>query len=141
MKRFAVAGLVVALGISGVLADDKTIAELEGTYKAVALTKDGKEAPDDVVSSITARIAGDEITFTVSDKNHPAKFKIDTKAKPAHIDLSPSDGTEKGKTFLGIYKLEKGELILAFTEKGDRPTEFKGEGDVRLIRLKPDPKK
>ena len=50
--------------------------------------------------------------------------------------LSPSDGAEKGKTFPGIYKLEKGELTLAFTEKADRPKEFKSDEDVILMKLK-----
>ncbi len=47
-----------------------------------------------------------------------------------------ADGEAKGKTFPGIYKLEKGELTLVFTEKGDRPKEFKSDDEVMLLKLK-----
>ena len=59
---------------------------------------------------------------------------------PATIDIAPLDGPEKGKTFPGIYKFENGELWLVFAEKGDRPADFKGEGEgvmvVKLLRKK-----
>ena len=141
MKQFTMACVVVILGIARLGADEKAIKELEGTYKTVSVVHDGKTASEELISHMSVHIVGDEIVFTVRDKNHPARFKIDTKPSPAHIDLLPSDGPEKGKTFLGIYKQEKGELVIAFTEKGDRPTEFRGEGDVRLIRLKLEEKK
>ena len=140
MKRFAVAGLVLMLGISGLLADDNDLKSLEGSYKAVAMEHAGKAAPADTVSNTTIKIMGNELAVTIKDATKTAKIKVDPKAKPAHIDISPADGPEKGKTFPGIYKIEKGELTIAFTEKGDRPTEFKGEGEVRLIRLKRDEK-
>ena len=140
MKRFAVAGLVLMLGISGLLADDSDLKGLEGSYKAVALVFAGKDAPADTLSNTTVKITGDELAIVIKDRTKTAKIKIDPKAKPAHIDISPTDGPEKGKTFPGIYKIEKGELTIAFTEKGDRPTGFKAEGDVGLLRLKRDEK-
>ncbi|MDB5311357.1 MAG: hypothetical protein JWO38_5559 [Gemmataceae bacterium] len=142
MKRFAVVGVALALAFSGGLsADDKVPAGLEGTYKAVALTRDGKDEPADLVAGVKMKITGGEMIFSVKDKSFPAKFKVDSKAKPATIDIAPSDGPEKGKTFPGIYKVEDDELLIAFTEKGDRPTEFKGENGVLLFRLKRDEKK
>lgn len=142
MKRFAVAGVLMALTAGGAaLADEKVLKELEGTYKVVAMTKDGKDAPDEFRDTVTVKIAGDEMTFTIKDKAYPAKVKVDPKKKPAEIDISPTDGPEKGKTFPGIYKTEKGELVMAFVEKGDRPTEFKGDGVVLLVRLKREAKK
>ena len=142
MKRFAVAGVLSAVSlVAFVRADDKTLKELEGTYKAVAMTKDGKDAPDEFVGAVTVKIAADELTFTIKEKSFPAKIKVDPTKKPATIDIAPSDGPEKGKTFLGIYKVEKGELVLAFAEKGERPAEFKGDGDAVLVRLKREPKK
>lgn len=141
MKRFSTTIVALVLGFAVLKADDKAPKELEGTYKAVSMNKGGVDAPDDILSTVTAKIAGNEMTFTIKGKSHPAKIKLDGTKKPAHIDLSPSDGPEKGKTFLGIYKVEKGELVIAFTEKGERPSEFKGEGDALLIRLKREEKK
>jgi uncharacterized protein (TIGR03067 family) len=127
---------VSLVGLGVVLADDSDLKALEGTYKAIALEGAGKAAPAEVVANTIVKITGNEFAVIIKDTTKTAKIKIDPKAKPAHFDISPSDGPEKGKTFPGIYKIEKGELVIAFTEKGDRPTEFKGEGEVRLIRLK-----
>jgi uncharacterized protein (TIGR03067 family) len=141
MTRYAVAGALLALGLGGaLLADEKALKELEGTYRAVALIREGKDAPAEFTRGVTLRIAADEMTFTVKEKSFPAKIAVDPGKKPATIDIAPTDGPEKGRTFPGIYKVEKGELVLAFTEKGDRPTEFTGEGDVLLVRLRRDPK-
>lgn len=137
MKRFAAAGVVFAVAVGGVVvADEKALKELAGKYQAVGMTKDGKEAPDEVVKGLTATFAGDELTITVGGQPKKAKVAADATKKPAHLDISPTDGPEKGKTFPAIYKLEKGELTLAFTEKADRPKDFRGGADVLVIKFK-----
>jgi len=136
MKRLAPFGLLFGFALLGVGAEPATT-PLEGSYKAVAVTREGKDEPDSVVSTVSLKVAGNELTFSAKGKSYPAKFKLKPKARPAAIDIEPSDGPEKGHTFLGIYKIEKnGELSIAFAERGDRPTAFKGEGKVLLIRLK-----
>ncbi|HEY3790092.1 MAG TPA: TIGR03067 domain-containing protein [Urbifossiella sp.] len=139
MRCLAFPAILLALATS--FAADSPLEFLEGTYKAAALTRDGQEESAAVVNSISAKIAADELTFTIKDKTFPAKIKVNAKANPAAIDIAPTDGPEKGKTFLGIYKMEKGELLIAFAERGDRPTAFKGEEGVLLIRLKKNEKK
>lgn len=141
MTRFALAAAVFAVGLAGPLAaDDATFQALAGTYKAVAVVKDGKAAPAELVADMRAKIEKDEITFTVKGKEFPAKLKVDPAKTPAHVDLAPADGPEKGRSFPGIYKLEKDELVLAFTETADRPTDFKGGDDILVVRLKKDAK-
>jgi uncharacterized protein (TIGR03067 family) len=135
MKHITLVGVVLAFGLT-LRAADMPPPALDGTYKAVTLTREGKDEPAAVVDTVTLKIAGDEFTFSAKGKTFPAKIKVDPKAKPAAIDISPSDGPEKGHTFPGIYKVENGELWLAFTERGDRPTEFKGTGGTLLVRLK-----
>lgn len=141
MKRTISGVVVFAFALSGLpAADAQPLKSLEGSYRAVSVTRDGQDAPADLVNAMKAKITADELTITVKDKSFPAKIKVDPKAKPAAIDIAPSDGPEKGHTFPGIYKVEDGQLVIAFTEKGDRPTEFKGGGGVLLIRLKKEKK-
>jgi uncharacterized protein (TIGR03067 family) len=138
MKRFAVAFGLMAFAVGGMIAaDEKGLKELEGTYKMTLAEKAGKAAPKELTDAGTVTISGDEfvITFGPDDKK-VAKIKVTPDAKPAAIDLMPTDGEAKGKTFPGIYKLEKGELTLVFTEKGDRPKEFKSDDEVMLLKLK-----
>jgi uncharacterized protein (TIGR03067 family) len=141
MTRFAFAGVVFAAGLTAPLAaDEATLKTLAGSYTVVGMLKDGKDAPADLLKEMRAKIEKDEITFTVKGKEFPAKLKVDPVKSPAHLDLAPSEGPEKGRTFPGLYKLEKGELVLAFTEKADRPTDFKGGADILVVRLKKDAK-
>lgn len=138
MTRFAPALAVLALALVGTAAaDDKAaLKELEGTYKFVSAEKGGNALPKEVTDNATVTIKGDELTINFDGDKKVAKIKVGADAKPATIDFSPSDGAEKGKTFPGVYKLEKGELTLAFTEKGDRPKAFKSDENVVVLTLK-----
>lgn len=144
MKHLALALPVLLLTFTGARsADDKGLKELEGTYKITAAEKGGKAAPKELTDTATVMIKGDELTIAFgADDKKVAKIKVGADAKPATIDLSPTDGAEKGKTFPGIYKLEKGELTLLFTEKADRPKllptddGYKADDDAILLKLK-----
>ena len=65
---------------------------------------------------------GDEVTIVSNYKGDKeekrAKLKADNSKTPQTIDFMPTDGEAKGKTYPGIYKLEKGELTIVFVEKG-----------------------
>jgi uncharacterized protein (TIGR03067 family) len=142
MKRFALAGGLMVAAFAGVVfAQDKAMKELEGTYKVTALEKGGKPAPKELMESLKVTIKGEEFLIKVGDDEKKAKFKVDSSKTPNTIDITPSEGPEKGKTFPGIFKIEKGEVTVAFTEKGDRPKEFKSEGDAMLLKMKKDEKK
>jgi len=142
MKRFAVAGALMAAAFAGVvIAQDKLLKEIEGTYKVTSMEKGGKPAPKEFSDSVTITIKGEDFTIKFGDDEKKAKIKVDSSKTPATIDLSPTDGPEKGKTFLGIVKSDKGEVTIAFAEKGDRPKEFKSEGETMLLKLKKEEKK
>ena len=79
---------------------------------------------------------GEVMTVSLPKMTKAAKIKVDSSKSPMTIDISPTDGPETGKTFPGIYKLDKSELIIAFAEKGDRPTDFKAEGETVIMKLK-----
>lgn len=137
MARFALAGIAFVFG-AAVAADEVSLAALAGSYKAVSVTHHGKAVPPDVLAGFAAKVEKDNLTVTVKGKEFPAKLKLDAKPAPAHLDLAPQDGPEKGRTFPGIVRLEKGELVLAYTETADRPVDFKGGPDVVVVRLKRD---
>jgi uncharacterized protein (TIGR03067 family) len=141
MKRFAVAGGLMLAAFAGVvLADDKALKDLEGTYTTTVLEKGTekgpKPAPKDLVDSMRVTIKGDDLTIRFGEDEKKAKIKADASKTPNTVDIIPADGDLKGKTLPGIYKFEKGELTMVFTEKGERPKEFKTEGDVVLMKLK-----
>ncbi len=138
MKRLAtLALLLLAPALVGFAADDKP-AGLDGTYKVTRLTKSGKPVPEEVTKSFEgATIKGDKFTMKIAGEDKVATIKLDAKAKPATMDLTPDEGPEKGKTMKAIYKLEKGVLTIAVIEgkEGEtkRPANFDGKGDDEIL--------
>ena len=136
MTRVAVALLVFASALCLARADEKALKELEGTYKLAHAERDGKVADKELTDKALVTIKGDVFELAMGDDKKVAKFEVGGDLKQLTIDLSPAYGPEKGKTFAGIYKVEKGEVTLAFSEKGDRPKEFKSDYEAVLLKLK-----
>jgi uncharacterized protein (TIGR03067 family) len=139
MTRFAVALVLMSGAVVGLTrAADNAPKVLDGTYKLISAERDGKLAPQGVIDAMTVEFKGDEfVVSTGPDDKKVAKVKVTADAKPPTIDFLPADGEYKGKTLPGIFKLDKGELTIAYTEKGgDRPKEFKSENDTVLLKLK-----
>lgn len=137
MKRLAAAVLFAGLvGAAAAQDAEKELKKLEGDYKVKALAKGGMDAPAEVTEAVKGvAIRGDKFVIKVMGEDKTARIKVDPTKNPAHIDISPVDGPEKDKTFPGLYKVEKGELTIVFTEGSDRPKDFKadGEKDMKLV--------
>jgi uncharacterized protein (TIGR03067 family) len=137
MKRLAAAVLFAGLvGAAAAQDAERELKKLEGTYAVKALAKGGTDAPAEVLDAVKGVvIKGDKLVIKVAGEDKSAKIKIDPAKTPAHIDITPEDGPEKDKTFPGVYKLEKGELVIVFSEGGGRPKDFKadGERDMKLV--------
>lgn len=139
MKRLATLALLILAPALVVFAADDKPAGLDGTYKITGLTKGGKKTPAEDVGKIFegASIKGDKFTMKIAGEDKVATIKLDAKAKPATMDLTPDEGPEKGKTMKAIYKLEKGVLTIAVIEgkEGEtkRPANFDGKGDDEIL--------
>src|SRR5262249_47235108 len=70
-------------------------------------------------------LMGGKWTFTQGTAESKGTFKVDLTQKPKTIDITFTEGPEKGKTVLGIYELEGDtyKLCLSLKDK-DRPKEF-----------------
>lgn len=131
MKRLAAAVLFAGLvGVATAQDADKELKKLEGDYKVKALAKAGNDAPAEVMDAIKGvAIKGDKLIIKIESQDKIARIKLDPSKKPAQLDVTPVEGPKKDKTFLGVYKMEKGELTIVFSEGGERPKDFKGDGD------------
>jgi uncharacterized protein (TIGR03067 family) len=139
MRRYAIAAVVFAAVVGTVIADDNEKARkaLNGSYNVKSMSKGGMDLPEDSVKTFEEfAIKDGKITMKIKDEAKGAKFTLDPKQKPAHIDLTPSDGPNADKTMKGIYKLEKGTLTIAFDdEQGGRPKDFddKTESVIKIV--------
>ena len=134
VTRFALLSAFALLS-DGILAADDKAKEPAGTYAVTAIHKGGKDVLGDAKGA-TVKFADGTMTVSIADRTYAAKVKFDAAKSPATLDISPSDGKEQGKTFLGIYAVDGEELTVAFVEEGARPKDFKGDGDATVMKLK-----
>ena len=100
---------LLVLGVVFLLAADdaadevkKELARFEGTWKFVSVEMEKMKLPEEALKHPRLKIEGDK--FSVSDENvsQSGTFKVDPTKKPKTIDVTFTDGPEKGKTSLGI---------------------------------------
>ena len=64
-------------------------------------------------------------------------YKINAKKNPATIDMSVMEGKDKGKSQIGIFKIEADQLTMAVViGSKDRPKSFDPAADVEVRILK-----
>jgi len=138
MKLFAIfSGMMLSLCFTSILqAEDKDLQELEGNYSIISLKQGGRTLGKDDAQKTKVRFKGDVFSLIIKGEEKAAQIKLDISKQPRTIDFIPNEGLDKGKTYLGIYKIEKDELTIAFVKTGERPKEFNSENDVTLMKLK-----
>lgn len=130
-RRTAMALAMVALLAGGTLAQAKEkeaprnpLRRLQGTWTGTFENQD-----------VTWVLDGEKVTGTIAGETYKATAKVDPQAKPRAItfDITEGPSDAQGKTSNGIFKLEKGKLVLCIGAPGmDRPTEFKDAADEGL---------
>jgi uncharacterized protein (TIGR03067 family) len=121
----------------------KELAAFEGTWKFVSLEVNGMKFPIETLKDTVLIIKGDTFTQKEPGVSYGGTFKFDLTKGPKHLDITFTEGPEKGKTISAIYEL-KGDtykVCLNLGGKG-RPTEFSAKaGSGRayevLERVKP----
>lgn len=137
--------VLVALGSDlGPAEDDArdVAARLQGEWVGTALEVDGAKGSEEDAKAFRLTIKSDEMTIMSCRGERCVErkktFRLDAARSPMWIDLTTSDGEEKGTTEPGIFALDHDELKLCTTAfKGaspERPTDFRTvSGDSRLV--------
>ncbi len=100
---------------------------IQGTWQMDSAESDMGKLPPEQAKSLKRVFQGDQATLT-RDGAVVTKgtFKLDPAKKPKAIDVTFSEGMQKGQTMSGIYELDGDTLKICFSPPGaDRPTEFK----------------
>ena len=142
-KAWAVAGVLAAgLALAADVKDDAAKKELEkfnGTWQAISITHDGKEASKDEIAKVTLTVKGDHYTLRTGDNEIEGTHKLDPTTTPKQIEAVRTKGENKDKPMLGIYELTEESFKVCFAAPGkDRPTDFSAKEDSgnRLIVMK-----
>ena len=125
MSRLIVPAIVLALAmVAG--ADSKAADELGGVWLPSSAELAGKPYPEQVRKSIKLVIEGEKYTVTVGQAVDRGTLKVNAAADPRQIDITGSEGPNKGKTILAIYQHDGDTLKICYDLSGKaRPAEFK----------------
>jgi uncharacterized protein (TIGR03067 family) len=131
LKNVTIAIGVGFVGVALVLAQDTAgdAKRLQGVWEPVAVTAEGKKIAEADVAKSGMRLTmdGDRYKVTVQGKLvEGGTFKLDPGKSPRTLDLTITEGDDKGKTQLGIYKLDGEALTIALPPTGTtaRPAAF-----------------
>jgi uncharacterized protein (TIGR03067 family) len=107
---------------------------IQGTWLASAAEIGGKPFPDEVRKSIKLTLKDGKYTVTLGNSRDQGTIKLDPSAKPKALDITGTDGPNKGRTILAIYALNGDTLTICYDLSGkSRPTEFKTTEGSQLL--------
>ncbi len=102
--------------------------KLKGTWMAQSDECNGDKAPEEMLKKTKLTITDDKAILNEDVRDRVATYTIDPSKKPAVLDLTPTEGREKGKVIKAIYTLDGDTLKIAVAVGGpDRPTEFEAK--------------
>jgi uncharacterized protein (TIGR03067 family) len=134
LKPFVALVLLFSFSLSAWSADAKDEGAIQGAWLPAEAELGGKMYPDEVRKTIKLMIKDDTYTVTVGTKVDKGTVKLNPAAKPKALDITGTEGPNKGKTILAIYELDGDTLRVCYDLSfKSRPTEFKTKADTKLF--------
>jgi uncharacterized protein (TIGR03067 family) len=136
--RAVLSAVVVGLAVCGAgRADDKSAAReakmVEGTWQLVEGEIGGNKFPPAVAKGIKLTLSPGKYVVNAESKDE-GTVKYFPDASPKAMEVTGTDGPNKGKTFPAIYELKGDTLTVCYDLSGKaRPTEFKSKKGTQLF--------
>src|SRR5262249_35103719 len=106
----------------------------DGTWLPVTAELGGKKFPDELRQNMKLVLKDNKYTVTVGKSVDQGTVKLNPAAKPKEMDITGTDGPNKGKTILAIYERDGDTLRVCYDVGGKtRPTEFKTREGTTLF--------
>ena len=126
LKLLVLLTLVLLSSLAAGSGDAKDGDTIQGTWLPSTAELGGKMFPDEVRKTIKLVVKEDKYTVTVGKAVDRGTVKLNPAAKPKELDITGTDGPNKGKTILAIYERDGDTLRICYDLSGkNRPTEFK----------------
>ncbi len=106
--------------------------KLDGTWVPTEMELGGQKLPEAVVQSIKLVISGDHYAVTTNEGKDEGTSRLHPDKSPKAMDITGTEGPNKGKTFLAIYELDGDKLKVCYDLSGkERPKEFKTQPNTQ----------
>jgi uncharacterized protein (TIGR03067 family) len=125
LAALAAAGGLAWAEAAGDKAVQEELARFEGTWKFVSLEVNGKKVPVEGLKDSRLVLRGNRFTATEGGGTSGGTFQVDVRRNPKHLDITFTEGPQKGKVLHAIYEL-KGDTYTVCVALGgkERPAEF-----------------
>jgi len=134
LKPILIITFVLSFALAGWSADAKDGAGNDGVWLPSAAELGGQPFPDEVRKSMKLVIKDGKYTVTVGQAVDQGTVKLNPSAKPKQMEITGTDGPNKGKTFLAIYERDGDTLRVCYDLSGKSyPTEFKSNAENKLF--------
>lgn len=132
LRNLSVALLIVlTMGADNRKEDSAT---MNGTWLPSSAELAGNPFPEAVLKTMKLEIKDNKYVVTVGEAVDKGTTKVDPAAKPKTVDITGTEGPNKGKTILAIYELSGDAFKVCYDLSGkSRPTEFKTKPDTQLF--------
>jgi uncharacterized protein (TIGR03067 family) len=116
------------------VSDDKVSASLDGYWLPTRAEFGGKPFPDEIRKTMTLAIKDGAYTVTVGKVTDKGTLKLNPAATPKTMEITGTDGPNKGKTILAIYDGNADTLRICYDLSGKSyPTEFTTKTGTQLF--------
>jgi erythromycin esterase len=105
----------------------KELKRLEGNWEVVSLVQDGDDKPlEGTLKGLSVVMTSDQRTLRAGPRVFTqGAYRIDPTARPRRIDVTITQGAQKGQVLEGIYEVDADTLRICLAMKGGpRPTEM-----------------
>jgi uncharacterized protein (TIGR03067 family) len=133
MNSYLAVGLVAVLSIGADAAKDAAVRNdlenFQGTWTVESMDLDGKPLAEEKQQKIKLEIKGEDFRFYGAEGgSEPGLYKIDPTKDPKELDIVITEGKDKGKVYLVIYKFDSGKMIQCMElDNKARPKTFTGK--------------
>ncbi len=126
----AIASLALMMGADEAPPQEAVKRDLElfqGTWTVNSMEMDGKFVPEEKRKKVKLTLKGEHFTFDNGEGPEPGLYKIDPTKTPKQLNIVITEGQDKGKVYLVIYKFEDGKMIQCMElSNKNRPDKFTG---------------
>lgn len=103
--------------------------QMQGSWVATHYVAEGKSWSEKDLKTLKLSIKGANGTLHLRDQIFHGSYKLDESTSPKTIDITLTEGPDKGKKKLGIYEIKGDTLYLCVGALGSdrRPTRFESK--------------